>query len=171
MNDKNASRGCEKGQLRVLFLAVGEHVTCWEKLKGFLEEMTGVSLVRSKEESLVRAAIRSRGELSGASKAFITSKAESQPWGRVESRSKVVTQGLAKEFTCCHTDKKKPPGFPLVVWHDLILIFESVPRQQWWEWEGKGLHFHCSCSNIMWLPLSCNLHYGTELSVLFGIYF
>lgn len=83
-----------------------------ERLPGGDDE---VSLVRSKEESLVRAAIRSRGvSCQGLAKRSLRPK-QSQPWGRVESRSKVVTQGLAKEFTCCHTDKKKPPGFPLVV--------------------------------------------------------
>ena len=74
--------------------------------------MTGVSLVRSKEESLVRGAIRSRGvSCQGLARYSLRPKQKVSPGeGRkVESRSKIVTQGLAKEFACCHTDKKKPP--------------------------------------------------------------
>ena len=72
----------------------------------------GVSLVRSKEEGLVRGAIRSRGvSCQGLARHLLHPKRRVRPGGgrKVESRSKVVMQGLAKEFTCCHTGNKKPP--------------------------------------------------------------
>lgn len=131
MNDKNASRGCE-GQLRCYFLAVEEHVTCWEKLrKASWRRWPRVSLVRSKEESLVRAAIRSRGWAVRASKAFIASKtgaALGKGWEQEQGSDTGSCQGV---YVLSHRQKEATPRFPLVVWHDLILIFESVPRQQW----------------------------------------